>query len=527
MWPYSLTLLCLISVLKVQAGPCQRRNVPGETSYYCVCTATYCDEIDKEPHLLLQRNTFVDYVSAKDGGRLQLNTGRFLPRTSPNGVNSNPIVVIRPNISMKYQEIYGFGGAMTDSAALNIASLNQATQQKLMNQYFGRNGIGYTFIRVPFGGTDFSTRNYSYDDTINDTTLKHFSLQVEDIKYKIPYIKMAQRMSPLPVKLISASWSPPEWMKAPRNGTIGYTRLNRNYYDVYSNYYIKCLDAYKKNGLEFWGISAQNEPFVGVGVFYYFNSMGFTPAEMRDFIGSSFGPTLRAKGYGKVRLMILDDNRTFLPGWADVVMADPNVSKYISGIAIHWYFDFLDPTGGRLRATHNDFPDKFLLYTESSVVPIFDITVPNPKPVRLGNWERAQNYTSNIIKDLNNYVTGWVDWNMVLDTQGGPNWVGNYVDSPIIANNKTNEFYKQPLFYAMAHFAKFVTPGSRRIGYTISNNTLVECVSFLRPDNNVAIVVQNRHDTDVNVVVLVESREKIVIPTKSHSIHSVLYKTSN
>ena len=96
------------------------------------------------------------------------------------------------------------------------------------------------------------------------------------------------------------------------------------------------------------------------------------------------------------------------------------------------------------------------------------------------------------LQDLNNYVTGWVDWNLVLDTQGGPNWVGNYVDSPVIVNASANEFYKQPLFYAMAHFSKFVLPRSRRIGYTISNDTLIECVAFLRPDNNVAIVLQNR-----------------------------------
>ena len=50
---------------------------------------------------------------------------------------------------------------------------------------------------------------------------------------------MAQKMSPLPVKLISASWSPPEWMKESRNGTVGFSRLRKNYYDLYSKYYMK------------------------------------------------------------------------------------------------------------------------------------------------------------------------------------------------------------------------------------------------------------------------------------------------
>lgn len=53
---------------------------------------------------------------------------------------------------------------------------------------------------------------------------------------------------------------------------------------------------------------------------------------------------------------------------------------------------------------------------------------------------------------MNHWVTGWTDWNIALDMKGGPNWVKNFVDSPIIVNAAKDEFYKQPMFYAMAHF---------------------------------------------------------------------------
>jgi glucosylceramidase len=33
-------------------------------------------------------------------------------------------------------------------------------------------------------------------------------------------------------------------------------------------------------------------------------------------------------------------------------------------------------------------------------------------------------------------VTGWTDWNIALNMEGGPNWVNNFVDSPIIVNEK-------------------------------------------------------------------------------------------
>lgn len=55
-------------------------------------------------------------------------------------------------------------------------------------------------------------------------------------------------------------------------------------------------------------------------------------------------------------------------------------------------------------------------------------------------------------KDLEHWVTGWTDWNLALNMEGGPNWVHNYVDSPIIVNAEKDEFYKQPMFYAMGHF---------------------------------------------------------------------------
>ena len=55
-------------------------------------------------------------------------------------------------------------------------------------------------------------------------------------------------------------------------------------------------------------------------------------------------------------------------------------------------------------------------------------------------------------KDLSNWVVGWTDWNMALDLEGGPNWVYNFVDSPVIVNATVNEFYKQPTYYAMGHF---------------------------------------------------------------------------
>lgn len=56
------------------------------------------------------------------------------------------------------------------------------------------------------------------------------------------------------------------------------------------------------------------------------------------------------------------------------------------------------------------------------------------------------------MQNLNHFVAGWTDWNLALDLEGGPNWVKNYVDSPIIVDSNEGIFYKQPMFYHMGHF---------------------------------------------------------------------------
>ena len=53
-------------------------------------------------------------------------------------------------------------------------------------------------------------------------------------------------------------------------------------------------------------------------------------------------------------------------------------------------------------------------------------------------------------------VTGWVDWNLALDMDGGPNWVENFVDAPIIINAAEDEFYKQPMYYALGHISRYM-----------------------------------------------------------------------
>ena len=89
-------------------------------------------------------------------------------------------------------------------------------------------------------------------------------------------------------------------------------------------------------------------------------------------------------------------------------------------------------------------------------------------------------------------MTGWIDWNLALDMRGGPNWANNFVDSAVIVNSKTQEFYKQPMFYALGHFSKFITEGSKRVHLGRQRGPSgLKVVSFMRPDQAVVTVVFN------------------------------------
>ncbi|KOB64974.1 Glucosylceramidase, partial [Operophtera brumata] len=134
---------------------------------------------------------------------------------------------------------------------------------------------------------------------------------------------------------------------------------------------------------------------------------------------------------------------------------DPKSIEYLDGIAIHYYGNFFPAQ--ILTQLHQRYPNKILLSTEACPMPW------DAERVEIGSWARARKYTTSILQDLNNFVVGWIDWNLCLDPTGGPNWADNFVDAPILVYGDRDEFIKQPMYYAMGHFAKFIQRGSRRI----------------------------------------------------------------
>ncbi len=86
------------------------------------------------------------------------------------------------------------------------------------------------------------------------------------------------------------------------------------YYQTWANYYLKFFQHYKNNNISFWAVTAQNEPTDGYLYKFGFNAMGFTPESQATFVLNNLGPTLEQNGFNDIKIMILDDQRLFLPG---------------------------------------------------------------------------------------------------------------------------------------------------------------------------------------------------------------------
>lgn len=108
-----------------------------------------------------------------------------LKQASFNSVKNESVSVATVNSTIKYQTILGFGGTLTDATGINLAKLTKDLRAQILEALFGDSGIGINLCRVPIGGTEFSTRAYSLDDTVGDMLLKKFSLQIEDLEDRV------------------------------------------------------------------------------------------------------------------------------------------------------------------------------------------------------------------------------------------------------------------------------------------------------------------------------------------------------
>lgn len=496
----------------------------------------YLYEVMNKNYNLKQSHSVI--VTSESGDKL---------KTKPNvtfkeGDASGNVIAINPELIK--QRLQGIGTSFTESSAFVLAHLEPSKRKQVMENIFSEKGANFPLTRTHIGACDFCVEGrYSYDDVKDDVDLKHFDItpdldgfdkskypNIKDNSYDLlPMIQEAleikSKQSDSDLKIMASPWTAPAWMKDIEdwyqrgnaknnyNGTGGV--LKPQYLETFANYLIKYLEAYKKRGVEIKGLTPVNEPLGNSG---QWESMHFTPTSQNEFIKNHLGPKLLESNNGSLELLIFDHSRDQLENWTDVIYADPETSKYVDGAAVHWYESTFKVYEDVFDRVHCKYPNYSIIHTEGC---IDDLGKDAPEgvldPVRYkeSNWfdnddfwwnENATDwgysvtwsgvhaedhpiytpvhrYARNIIVSLNHWLSGWIDWNIVLDKDGGPNHVGNFCGAPIMIDTVSGYVHYTPIFYILAQFSKTIRPGDRVVktseylDYSLKN-TIYSCASL-------------------------------------------------
>lgn len=450
--------------------------------------------------------------------------------------SSENVLEINLNPKETFQTITGFGGSFTEASASLLNRLSNAKREQILQAYFGETGAKYSLTRTHIASCDFSLSNYTYAEVENDTELKHFTIKADENDL-IPMILAAKKISKEGFNIIASPWTAPPWMKDNKKYVGG--KLLPEYYEAFSLYFSKYLSAYKAKGIDIWGVTVINEPH---GNGNNWESTHFSPKEMTDLVANHLGPKLEKDGWGKVNIFGYDQNRAGLKEWVDEMYKDEASSKYFAGAAIHWYESTYEVFPEALQYAHKKAPNKLLIETEGCI----DSEVPKwkddkwywKKEATDWGWDWANEkekylhpkyapvnrYANDIIGCLNNQVHGWVDWNMALDKQGGPNWFKNWCVAPVLVDPEKDEVYFTPLYYVMSHFSKFMRPGAVKIGCKIAHKEVV-ATAVKNIDGSIVLAVFNPTANNYSIKIKLQNQTK-EISISGNALQTIIIKSN-
>ena len=159
---------------------------------------------------------------------------------------------------------------------------------------------------------------------------------------------------------------------------------------------------------------------------------------------------------------------------------DPEAAKYVWGAGFHWY---VSDEYHHAKMLTDFYPDKKLLFTEGCL----------EGGSHIGEWSGGEHYGRSIINDLNSGAVGWIDWNILLNTEGGPNHVGNFCSAPIIGDTEEDRLIYLNSYYYLGHFSRFIRPGAQRVLCGVTRKEIIS-TAFVNVDGSVVVVLQNEQD---------------------------------
>jgi len=393
--------------------------------------------------------------------------------TEQQSINSSAatsgVATITVNPDQSYQEMDGFGFALTGGSAYHIYNMSPAARKQLLTEIFDINdkNIGTSYLRVSIGASDLDSKVFSYNDLPageTDVQMNKFSL-AEDKKYVIPVLKEILQINP-DIKILGSPWSAPLWMKT--NGRSIGGSLKPEYYSAYAKYFVKYIQGMKEEGITIDAITVQNEPLHPGN-----NPSMYMPAsEQAAFIKASLGPGF--KNTGITSKIIIYDHNADRVDYPMSILNDPEAKKYIDGSAFHLY-------GGEISALtqlHNAHPDKNIYFTEQ--------------------WVGAgSNFADNLKWHTSELIIGaprnWcrtvIEWNLAADQNQDPHTEGGCDRCLGAVTIQGDNVTRNSAYYIIAHASKFVRPGSKRIESNIPAD--LPNIAYITPSGSKVLIVLN------------------------------------
>ena len=467
---------------------------PGTTTIYPLQVVAYngsarTDTILYLPvYCALEKTDVTFWMTTPDKSSLfqRQNTALLFKSTT----NSYPVIDISP--TQTYQTIDGFGFALTGGSATLINGLDAKTKDDLLKELIltDSTGIGVSYLRVSIGASDLSAYTFTYNDTPGDSALQYFNMNMEKADL-IPVLQKITALNP-DIKILASPWSAPAWMKTNNNLYGGGNfpgRLKPECYDVYARYFVKYIQTMEAAGISIEAITPQNEPLNA----WNNPAMLMEAGEQADFIKNHLAPQFKAAGI-KTKIIIYDHNLDH-PEYAASILSDPDAYPVVDGSAFHLYAGAI----GTMSSVHNRFPDKNLYFTEQYTSSNGDF-----------GGDVQWHIENLIIGATRNWSKNVIEWNLASDPNMNPHTDGGCSDClGAVTISGSSVVRRNQSYYAVAHAAKFVRPGSVRIASSAVDN--LPNVAFQTPDGKKVLIVLNKSNS--NTTFNIRFNEQMVSPT--------------
>ena len=387
--------------------------------------------------------------------------------------------LVKVYAGIEFQRIVGFGAALTEASGYVYAQMSPAMQQQFAELCFGETGNRYSLARVSVQSCDFSLAPRAYVDDAADARLATFSIE-DDFAYVIPLVMKACALNPS-LEVLASPWSPPAWAKTNANMKYG-GKLSRKHYATWANMIARFVLEYRALGIPITRLTVQNEP----QAIQTWESCLFNAKQEGEFLSQYLKPALRAAGLDDVKVLVWDHNKERVLDRAAGMLANSQVAHAMDGVAFHWYSgDHFEA----LRIVRDAIgPDRELVFTEGCDA----YSAGDPA----SELPHAEHYAHEVIGDLEAGANAVLDWNILLDQQGGPNHVGNFCDAPIMYDTVECRLNVRLPFYYLGHFSRFIQPGAVRLLCSRYTTDLETC-AFANPDGSRVLVVLNRTGRDI------------------------------